>query len=260
MSELPLPPSTPLYSIPSIGISAFIGGPLGASYTIGQNFKALGRPSNAKSTYWIGLLITVGLALFLILAPKEQVEKIPQIAIPILTVTTAVGIAHYFQGIALEQQYNSGNPAISILKAIGASIVALIITVGLIVGMTLLYGLVGGKSDTTYTRQLERFDENEAKSLAIYKLLEEKSSDSLLIQELEQNGIPLWEENVAIARSFQSIKDLDDPENDVSNLVEYAELRLKIFVMMRKSFIDQTDFYKLELQTLEQKLKTVMER
>lgn len=247
-------PTRPLYSIATIGLAAFLGGPLGACYVLHYNFKVLEQHDHAKWTWIIGGVVTLFLLVGMIGLPAEAVQQLPQFLVPTVTVGVTVGIAHYFQGTALELQQDERLPAAPMWKA---ALIALGFTLLTLLGIFLLSFVLPTGDETAYQEQFDRFYTNEEESLKFYDLLESNVNDSTLLQELEQSCIPLWKENITLAEGFLAVDGLEDPEGDVARLLEYAELRLAIFENSRLLLMKDTTTIEPLLDSLYSRLETV---
>ena len=253
-------PIQPLYSIATIALGAFLGGPLGATYVLYYNFKALEQPDRAKWTLGLGIGATLLLLFGLVLLPQSTVEETPQFLIPVLTMSITVGIAHYFQGETLQAQQESDDLPAPMWKAALISLLLAVWTIALLFVLALLLPGEVPEEEGAYTEQLERFNDNESESLRFYDLLERDVSDSVLLGELENQAIPLWQENVEIATNFSNIDSLDDPEGDMATLLEYAQLRLAIFETSRLVLLEDTDAYDGYLDSLYERMDMVLQQ
>lgn len=254
VSQSPPKSNRPLYSITTIGLAAFLGGPLGACYVLHYNFKVLEQHDHAKWTWGIGGVIALFLLVGMVGVPKEAVQQLPQFLIPVVTVGATVGIAHSFQGAALELQQDERLPAAPMWKA---ALIALGLSLLTLLGSFLLSFVLPTGNTTTYQEQFDRFYANEEKSLKFYDLLESNASDSTLLQELERSCIPLWKENITLAEGFLAVDRLEDPEGDVALLLEYAELRLAIFENSRLLLLVDTATTEPLLDSLYNRLEII---
>lgn len=258
-------PVRPLYSIASLALAAFLGGVLGGAYVLYYNFNALEQPRHAKAALIGGVVFTIVLLVGLSFVPASTVESIPMFLIPVLTMCVMVGIAHYFQGAALEAQQESQSPAAPIWKAALVGLGGLVLTLILLFAISFLIPQPKTDAPTvSYEEQLERFYTNEENGNQFYDLFDKEVSDSLLLVELEQRSIPAWKENVALATSFSELPldSLDDPEGDLATLLEYAQLQLAVFETSRTILLEEVDSSANDarLDSLTKRLEVVQDR
>lgn len=122
----------PLYTIITIGVATFLIGPVVAVYMLYSNFKNLHQERAARNTLMIGVLIILILLGLFYYASPEQMAKIPNSVYNISFMAIATAIAIYYQGEVIKKHLESGGKKASLLKTIGVSLIALIITIGLI--------------------------------------------------------------------------------------------------------------------------------
>ena len=245
----------------TIGLAAFLGGPLGACYALYYNFEALEQPDRAKWTWIIGGGLTLFLIVGLLGLPQEAAAQLPAFMIPVVTVCAAVGTAHYFQGTALELQQDERLPAAPMWRALLIAVLCMGLTV--LVAFLLSFIVPNTHStptNTPYKEQLDSFYTNETESMTFYDLLEANASDSTLLQELERNSIPRWKENIQMVEAFLAIEGLEDAEGDLPFLLEYAQLRLAIFENSRLFLLEDSGATEALLDSLYVALDTVQAR
>ena len=105
-----------------------------------------------------------------------------------------------------------------------------------------------GEEFEKYNTEIAKFTKNETESLVFYDHINTETND-LLIQELDNEIIPKWNENIKIINELNSIENLPSEllEQNVV-LLKYSELRLKAFKLFKKAINDDTENYAQELE------------
>lgn len=245
-----------LYSIRAINITTFLGGPLGASYMIGENFKALNKPVEARNSLIIGILSTIIIITGTFMIPENIINKIPRQIIPLVYTGIIWGIVEWKQGNILRSHKENGNLFFSGWRAAGIGFLSLILILIVAFG----YVFLGADSEVydKYDAEFRVFSENEKETLAFYNHLETESGDSL-IQELENIAIPKWKENIDIINKTNNYENL--PQELIQQnklLLKYAELRLEVFSLFKKSIQENTDEYSLQIEKIHKEIEEVL--
>ena len=119
-------PTRQLYSVRSVAVAAFFGGPIGGAIVLALNYRRLGRPAAAAASVVLGALATVGLGAVALGLP----EKFPNFALPAIYIGALVGLAVWLQGPALEAHRGQGGREASAWKALGIGAVCLVVILG----------------------------------------------------------------------------------------------------------------------------------
>ncbi len=246
------------YSQKTIGIATFIGGPLAAGYLIRENYRALDKPDEAKNSLLIGIITTIILFGGIFMIPESIMGKVPNQIIPLIYTGITYLIVEKIHGKVLKKHKELKNEFFSGWKATGIGLISLIIISTVIFGYTYLSST--GAEYEMYDTQLAEFSKNETESLVFYDKLNTETSYSLL-QELDNNCIPKWKENIDIIKKSNAI------ENSPSALVQqnetllnYAELRLKAFELFRKTISEDTDKYEQELEQIHSEIEVQLKK
>lgn len=237
-----------LYSSKAIGGATFLGGPLAASYMIGENFKALDKPKESKNTLIIGIIFTIILFAGIFIVPEKIIDKIPRQLIPLIYTAIALGIVEWKQGNILKLHKESGNSFYSGWRAAGIGFISLIIiSIGIL-------GYVFLTTDNTvydnYDQEISVFSKNEEETLVFYDHLDTESNFSL-VKELENTTIPKWKKNIEIINKTSKLENL--PVELIQQnklLLKYSELRLETFQLFKKAINENTDKYLPQIQKL----------
>lgn len=237
-----------LYSSKAISGATFLGGPLAAGYLIGENFKAIDKPTEGRNSLIIGIISTVILFGVLFMIPENIIDKIPRQLIPLIYTGIIWGIVEWKQGDILKAHKENNNSFFSGWRAAGIGFISLLILVIGIFGFAFL-----SPDDEIYVKydiELAQFSKNEDETLVFYDNLNTGSNNSLL-RELNEKTIPKWKENIEIIVRTNQFDDLPSEllkQNEI--LLKYAELRVQAFELFRKSIEEDTDAYSEQLEQI----------
>ena len=247
-----------LYSSKAISGATFLGGPLAGGYLIGQNYKALNKPTQGRNSLLIGIISTILLFGGMFMLPESTIDNIPRQLIPLLYTSIIWGIAEWKHGDILKAHKENDNAFFSGWRAAGVGFVSLLILCIGIFGYAYL-----STDDELYERydtELAQFSKNENETLGFYDRINMASSYSL-INELDNKTIPKWKENIEIIKNTNAIENLP-PELAEQNkaLLRYAELRVQTFQVFRKAIEEDTDRYVDELEQLHLQIDKELEK
>jgi len=240
------------YSQKAIGIATFIGGPLAAGYLIRENYLSLEKPDEGKKSLIIGLISTILLFSGIFMIPESIRDKLPNQILPAIYTGITYLIVEKIHGKTLKQHKENGNEFYSGWKAAGIGFISLIILLIGILGYT--YLSIDGEEYVKYDTELAKFTKNETESLVFYKHLNTKTRHSI-IQELDKTTIPKWKENIKIVKDLNNIKNLPSEllkQNII--LLQYSELRLKAFELMKKAISEDNVKYSKELKQINKEI------
>lgn len=202
-------------------------------------------------TLIIGFVATIIIFGGIIMLPEQLINKVPSQLIPIIYCGISSAVVKWTQGDALKAHKEN----ISGWKALRVAVISLAIS-GL-----LLYGSVLYKTKPiyeTYNTQISEFNKNERESLTFYDNIGSKS-DSVLLDELDNNVIPKWESNIKLLNELGSQDNLpSDLRIHNKALLKYSRLRLKTFLLIKKAYSENTDKYDNQLNSLHQEIATEM--
>lgn len=241
-----------LYSTKAIGGATFLGGPLAAGYMIGENFKAINKPNEGRSSLIIGIISTIVLFTGIFMIPENVIDKIPRQLIPLIYTGIIWVIAEWKQGDILKSHRKNGNSFFSGWRAAGIGFVSLIIISIGILGYV-FFGM-DNKVYDKYDAELTVFQMNEEQTLVFYDHINTESNYSL-IKELENTTIPKWKENIEIINRTSRFEDLPTEltqQNEI--LLKYSELRLEAFQLFKKAIEEDTDKYSIQLERIHKEI------
>lgn len=240
------------YSQRSIGIATFIGGPLAAGYLIRENYLSLNKPDEGKKSLLIGIISTILLFTGIFMIPESIMDNVPNQILPAIYTGITYLIVEKIHGNILSLHKENGNSFYSGWKAAGIGFISLII---------LLIGILGyaylspeGEEYEKYNTEITEFSKNETESLVFYDHLTTETNYSLL-QELENNTIPKWKENIEIIEKTNNIENLPSElieQNKV--LLKYSKLRLKAFELFKKALGEDLTVYQQELDQVHKEI------
>jgi len=143
------PPDVPLYSVPSIALASFLGGPLAAGWLVSVNFRHLNDPKAARAAMIIGIAATVALVASMVVLPQEWSNRLPGVTIPAIYTAIIWILSERIQGRSLEAHYARGGRRHSSWRAVGISLVAALPAAVVLVAMVVIvptappYGFTG---------------------------------------------------------------------------------------------------------------------
>ena len=247
-----------LYSANAISGATFLGGPLAAGYLIGENFKALEKPTLGRNALIIGFVASIILFGGIFMIPEYIVDSIPNQVIPFIYTAIIWGIVEAKQGAILKLHKEKNNSFFSGWRAAGIGLISLLVMLIGIFG----YAYLSTDSDLydQYDADMAKFSKNENETLLFYNHLE-TSTNADLIKELEENAIPKWKENIKIINN-SNVKGYLPPELVTQNeiLLKYSELRLQAFHLFEKALHEDTDAYSQQLDQIHQKIDIELDK
>jgi len=131
-------PEVPLYSIPSIALASFLGGPLAAGWLVSVNFRRLNDPKAARTAVFNGILATVALIGVMMALPPDWTSRVPGVTIPAIYTAAIWVLAERFQGRPLAAHFARGGRRHSPWRAVGVSLIAALPMGLVLVGMVLI--------------------------------------------------------------------------------------------------------------------------
>lgn len=245
-------PKQKFYSQPAILIATFFGGPLAAGYLVKKNYDALGQPDYAKKSLIIGILVTILIMAILFAIPEDILDKIPSAIIPGIYTLIIYFIVEKLQGKQLKEHKENDGAFHSTWKAVGIGAICFVILIGVIFGYAYL-----SDSDvsTQYENQVAILGDNENKALELFEMIEYGQREEL-IQFIDSNGIPIWEENIKILGKMDEIDGISDQLIEQNKILRnYYNLRIEQYQLIREALIFNTEVDEIEMLRLMQKIE-----
>jgi len=123
----------PIYKNLHIQLATLIGGPLGTTWLLAENFKKLGHPEKVRKTWIWGILALIFLLVLSFLIPDDW--KIPNFVFPVICLGIASQVTKTTQGPEIQQRLSEGGAVYSVWRALGIGLVCLILTIAIITGI-----------------------------------------------------------------------------------------------------------------------------
>jgi len=246
------------YSQKAIGIATFIGGPLAAGYLIRENFNTISKPDEGKKSLIIGIISTILLFGGIFIIPENIMDKIPNQLLPLIYTGLVYLIVEHYQGKLLNTHKDNNNEFYSGWKASGIGFISLIIILIGVFGFAFLEP--ESKEYEQYYTEMAKFNTNEIESLKFYDHLNTENNITLL-EELENTSIPNWINNIELISNSNKIVNLPSELLEHNRLLlEYSELRLKVFELYKKSITEDSDKYFTDIENIHLKIDLVVDK
>jgi len=242
-------PAGKFYTLHSIFVASFIGSPAAAAILLRRNYLGLGKAKEAQLALIIGILSTIAIFAITLSLPEAIIDRIPNVVIPAIYTAVIYQIAKIKQGEALEKHKQQKGAFYSAWKAAGIGGIFLAGIGVLLVAYVFLKPL--DYDVDAYNKGIAAFTKNEEKALQLFTLMDDKNiSKDSLINFTANTAIPLWQENIRIVDSMDTMEGLEpDLELTDRTLKEYCELRIQSYNLYLEYIrTDSTD---------EQQLRTV---
>jgi hypothetical protein len=237
------------YSLRSISIATFLGGPVAAGILIRRNFLNLNEDKKAVNALFIGILSTVLLFVVLFSMPESTIDRIPSSLIPAIYTGLIYLIANKLQGETLQEHKNNRGEFYSAWRAAG---------IGLVFSLLIVAGVVGyiyaSEPDydfdiETYQHNINLFIDNEAQALVVFDKMGYLEDDELISE--FKHGRNLWKQNVVLTSEILTLDDLPKELEDlVSKLKIYSELRITFYDLFIKAITEETDEYGPRIESI----------
>lgn len=232
-----------LYSIRSIGVATFLGGPLAAGVLVRRNFLNMGKPLAAMRALVLGLLAVLAILALIFLLPEPVWEKIPNALLPALYMTVVLVLVQKTQGPALQVYKEQGGPQYPLWRAVGVGLINLVVLLGFLAVM--IFVVPASEAEQKYGEYLDQFSTNEGQALALYSL-PESTTDAQFISFIEDTALPAWHENLILLNKMGELEGLgEDFHREIVRFREYTELRLHSYELLH-GFLTNGDMALLE--------------
>ena len=101
-----------------------------------------------------------------------------------------------------------------------------------------------------YTSKMKEFSRNEDKALTLYKLPDDMPRN-LVLQQIGDNGIRLWQKNIVLLDSLSAIPRMPALlKSDIRQLRTYCQLREQDYRLQYRRISEDTHLYDDSLQML----------
>lgn len=230
------------YSLESISLATFLGGPIAAAILIRRNFLNVNEDKKALNTLFIGILSTLLLFVGIFSLPESFWDKIPSYIVPGIYTGIIYLIAERMQGQLIRDHKENKGSFFSAWRATGIGLLFTLITTAGIFGYIFAFDTTYDFDAELYDNKIEQFIQNEETSLAVFNQLG-YSDDTDLVDEFRSGKI-LWEQNYELTREMEAIENLPmELVVIVQNLKKYSSLRIEFHDLFIKALSEDTDEY-----------------
>ncbi len=247
-----------LFTQKGISIATFLGGPLAAGYLVRQNFRALGKETEALISIILGILLTAATFIPLFMLPEDIVDKIPNQLIPAIYTADDLGFRGYedtrIQGYKEEERQFESN-----WKATGIGLLWMLVLVGVFAVYIFTSPEMSAEVDSEIHRKMEQIAINEDKALKIYRMDPNTVSREDLIRVVEDEGIFYWNTNLQLLEEIQHYELEESYVRYVRKLMEYTRIRLATYVLIKKSIDEGTNKYNTEIESKNTEIERLLQ-
>lgn len=166
-----------VFSAPKIGVGAYLGGPLVATFMLARNFTALGHARPAKLTWLLGGLGSVLLFAAVMVVPEGILDRVPNMVFPLVYTGIAIAVFKARQQEELDAHLAADGKAASGWRVAAIAVLGLVFTVGLVFAFALAAPTMDGERITVGSREHEVFYEppvTEAEATRVGAALDEQ--------------------------------------------------------------------------------------
>lgn len=259
MSELldPQKQKQVLYSPKSIGLATFLGGPLGASYMIKENFDRLEEPDKGNTALIYGLAITVVLmgSVFLM---SEKIATSPLMRLlPIAYTGIAYWVVDKYQGDFLKRHKELGLAFFSKWKALGIGIISSAITI--LTPVAILFFSADNAAYELFQEKMVVFEKNEKEALEVYSHFNRTRFN--IVSELDNKSIPKMRENMKLLSEIEAYENLPpDLKERVDLLMTYTSLRIEAFKLIKKVLWESSEYNVNRIDEINKEIDKLMNK
>jgi hypothetical protein len=135
---IPLSFQKPIYKNSHILLATLLGGPLGATWLLAENFKKLGHQEKIRKTWIWGIVASILVILISFLLPDDW--NIPNFVFPLICIVIASQVTKMTQGADIRQHLSEGGAVFSAWRAFCIGLVCLLLMVATIAIILVLTG------------------------------------------------------------------------------------------------------------------------
>lgn len=253
-----------VYSQSAIAIATLFGGPFASAWLIAKNFQAFQRPSPARMSLWIGVIISLLIIIFIFFTPEAILSKIPNTILPFIYSAAAYVVVERTQGDELQSHKMSGGSFYSRWRAVGIGAIIMVLFILVIGLVAFINGDFAAEEDAgfdtaTYDRNLAIFIENDQRALAIFEATG-TATNREMVKGLSE-GIGIWYDNTHLVNNMMAIENLPQEfvvQNNI--MMKYCELRIKQYNLLIKRIAENSNRWDEELIRLGQEIEGVLKQ
>lgn len=108
-----------------------------------------------------------------------------------------------------------------------------------------------------YDEKMKVFAAAETKALGIYNLPENTPKEKLL-QEIKENGLYYWGENIKLLNDLERLDLPDEMHDRNEKLLQYCDLRIKSYNLIYKAIEQDTDIYQDSIMNYNKQIETII--
>jgi hypothetical protein len=127
-----------IYTLRSIQVATFLGGPIIAGYLISENYRAFNEDKKSKMAILIGVFATI--LLFGIIFMLPDTKKVPTYIIPLAYSWGTYILVQQLMGAQMKAHFAAAGEAYTIWRALLASLIGLAVTLAGVFAMALVVG------------------------------------------------------------------------------------------------------------------------
>lgn len=248
-----------LYSLNSITLATFFGGPAAAGYLIKKNYETYNQKEKGKKAFVIGIICTILIFGGIFTLPEHVIDKIPNALIPTFYTGIIYFIVYRYQGNWLKEHKMSGGEFYSGWKATGIGALFLVVLAVIIFGAIFITDRFSSPNFdfATYDKGIAKFGENENKAVEVFEIIN-VAEPNYLVEELEK-GILLWNENKQIISNLNKIENLPEIlKKQNAKILKYCDLRIKHNETVIKSVTKGTNLYDNEIYKIGMEINNIL--
>ncbi|TVQ13910.1 MAG: hypothetical protein EA361_09050 [Bacteroidetes bacterium] len=246
------------YSLESISLATFLGGPIAAAILMRRNFLNVNEDKKALNTLFIGILSTLLLFVGIFSLPESFWDKIPNFILPGIYTGIIFMIAERTQGQMIKEHKESKGSFFSAWKATGIGLLFTLIMLVGIFGYVFAFDTEFDFDAHLYDNKIEQFIQNEEVSVAVFNKFGYLDDEGLLKE--FRSGKILWEENFEITREMEAIDNLPmELVEIVEKLQIYSSLRIEFYELFIKAISEQTDEYAYRIDRISNEINQILE-
>lgn len=243
-----------LHTERAVWITSFFGGPLAAGYLIYENYRNLDNSRNAKISLIIGILASIVVFGGVFLIPEKIIDKIPNQIIPIIYTVIIYFIVKKIFGKELKDHKENGGRFYKTGRAVIVGAISLV----LIIIIVFTYAFTATDPIAKkYDELMVEFGNNENNAITVFSIIE--SGDTTAILEELQNGTENWKQNILILDQMDKLN-IAELQKQNQILREYCNLRLKSHELLEKKFLEKTNIYDVQIDSVFYNINNAIDR
>jgi len=246
----PAEPPKSLYSLKSIALGTFFGGPLAAGLLMRRNSINLGNAGQGFNALMIGILMTfVAVSLAMIIPDNVNDNTIGSLLAGVYTLIIYF-IANRMHGVQLKKHADEEGPFYSGWRAFGIGMASGVATLAFVFMMAFIMDdTVSYPNQDLVQKEFNQFMANEQQAINLLDFTATQSEYEA--QNQVRQGINLWIKNIDITRNIQSMEGIPDEVRELSKkLGDYCQLRIQQYNLILKASSNESNRYNVQLDLI----------